>query len=97
MVEAGQFVLNTIFPSKFSKLQTGEAWAIVTDKEIWKTVRGKIALYFFNCGGWVCGSFKVDLYPFWVSIGDYEQISAVVVGVVHMDPVSGSFWLFPGM
>ena len=38
MVGADQFVLNTILPSKFSKLPTGEAWTIVTDKEggVWE-------------------------------------------------------------
>ena len=41
MVGADQFMLNTILPSKFSKLQTDEIWAIVTEKEIWKAVHGK--------------------------------------------------------
>ena len=40
MVGADQFVLNTILPIKFSKLQASEAWAIVSDKVIWKVVRG---------------------------------------------------------
>ena len=40
MVGTDQFVLNTILPGKFCKIQT-EAWAFVTDKEIWKAVRGK--------------------------------------------------------
>ena len=91
MVGADQFVLNTILPSKFSKLQIGEAWAIVTDKEIWKAMHSKTTPSFFNCGDWVCGLCKVDLYPFWVSIGDYEQISAIVIGIVHVDLVPGPF------
>ena len=41
MVGADQFVLNIILPSKFSQLQTGETWAILTDKEIGKAVRSK--------------------------------------------------------
>ena len=44
MIGADQFVLSTIVPSKFSKLLTGEAWAIVIDKEIWKAMHGKTAL-----------------------------------------------------
>ena len=40
MLGADQFALDTIIPSKFSKIQTGEAWAIVSGK-IWKAVRSK--------------------------------------------------------
>ena len=69
MVGADQFVFNTILPNKFSKLQTGKAWAIVTDKgdlegHAWQKKNTLIFQLWLSL--W-------PLYPFWVSIGDYEQ------------------------
>ena len=72
MVGADQFVLNTILPSKFGKLQTGEA----------RRVKQHLNLSL------VVVEFEAP---------DYEQISAAVIGIIHVDPVPEFPGPFPEM